>query len=217
MGLRRQARHRGNASVLDHVQHQPDTGHIRDQIAASVAEEGQRNARDGHPPRGHAHVFKYVEQQHPHHPQNDHLAEAVGGIAGQIHHAQDNQQIDDDHRRAAHKAPCLADGGENEVRPVLGHVVQLAEAALHKHAHALQPAGADGDLGLGDLISSAFVHQLGAQEAQNSGQAVVIRAGGHGNAVKQRHRDGARRHDAHQRADADAAEEHHHAENENHD
>src|SRR5699024_10542600 len=45
-GLGRDAGHHGDASVLDDVEHQADTGHVGDKVAAPVAKEGQGDTGD---------------------------------------------------------------------------------------------------------------------------------------------------------------------------
>ena len=94
----------GEIAVFDHVKHQTNAGHVGNQVAAAVTEEGKRDTCDGHETGRHAYIFKYVEQKHGHNADNGHLTEAVHGVAAQVEHAKDDEQINENHQKTADKA-----------------------------------------------------------------------------------------------------------------
>ena len=84
----------GQGAVLGYVKHQGHAAHIGYHVGTTIAKERQRYAGYGHQARGHANVFKHMEQQHAHHPRNHQGAKLVPGITCQVDHPQNNQQIE---------------------------------------------------------------------------------------------------------------------------
>ena len=95
-------------------------------MGAAVADKRQRDAGDGQHADGHANILDYVSKEHGHNPHDNQPAKAIHGEVRQIQHAQHQQKICNDHTDAADKPKGFAHSGKNKVRPVLGHVVQLA-------------------------------------------------------------------------------------------
>ena len=59
------------------------------------------------------------------HADDDEHTLPIVGVAREVEHPQNNRQIPQHDDAAADKAERFPDGGENEVRPVGGDVVQL--------------------------------------------------------------------------------------------
>ena len=150
-----------------------------------------------------------MEQKHGHNANDGQLAETVHCVAAQVEHAQDNEQIDENNAEAADEAERLADGSEDKVRPVFGHIVQLAECALHECAAPRQTAGSDGNFGVGLLVGCGCIRQRRINEAEDTLQSVAVRAACHHVAVQNGNGNGAHGHNGNQHADTRAAKVHH--------
>ena len=119
---------------------------------AAVAEEGQRDADDGRQPQHHADIDEDVEEEDAEHTVAVDAPEAVGLSLGQMDEPQDEGQEEQQHAGRAHEALLLADGAEDEVGVLLGHVLQLGLRAVEE-ALALEASRPDGNLRLVDVIA----------------------------------------------------------------
>ena len=130
---------------------------------AAVAEEGQRNAYDGHDAHYHAHVDEQMEEEDAQHAVAVDAAEAGELPLAQPHEAQDEREEEEQHSGGAYETLLLAYGAEDEVGVLLGHVLELGLRAVHE-AFALKSAGADGYLALVDIVAGAGNVLLYAEE-----------------------------------------------------
>ena len=159
-----------------------------------------------------------MEEQHAHHAHDDQHTVLIVGVAGQIQHAKQNCEIGQKDQGAADEAPGLANGGVDEVRPVRGHVVQLAHGAVDEHAFAGEAAGTDGDLRLSHLVCVVQGRKLRVEERQDAGKAVVVDIKGDHSAVERDEGQGDDGSQRQQQFHVDVGEEEHDGEEEdNHD
>ena len=100
-------------------------------------------------------------------------AEGGGLSLAEVDEPQDEGQEEQQHPGGADEAFLLADGAEDEVGVLFGHVFQLRLRAVEE-ALALQSAGADGYLTLVNIVTGALDVFLEAEEHVDAGALVRL-------------------------------------------
>src|SRR5665647_3695418 len=136
--------------VLADVHQHSEARQGADQAAAAVADHGERDAFGGHHPQHHAHVHEALDYHDHGQAQGEIASEIVvdaqgGADAAPEYHGETEQQSD-----GADHAQLFAGHRVNEILVGFGEVEEFL-AAAHE-AEAEGAAGADGDLGLLELV-----------------------------------------------------------------
>src|ERR1035437_3865169 len=140
----------GSSRVLADVHQHSEARQGADQAAAAVADHGERDAFGGHHPQHHAHVHEALDYHDHSQAQGEIASEFVvdaqgGADAAPENHGETEQQSD-----GADHAQLFAGHRVNEILVGFGEVEEFL-AAAHE-AEAEGAAGADGDLGLLELV-----------------------------------------------------------------
>ena len=98
----------------------------RDERAAAVGEERQRQADDRHEADAHADVDEHLRRQHTGDTDADEPVHIVAGLDADVDDADDDGRQQNEDRHAAEHAQLLTDGGEDQVGVLRGD-----RAALH--------------------------------------------------------------------------------------
>lgn len=96
----------------------------------------------GHDADGHADVLEDVEQEHGGDPCDDQRPKPVRDLIGQVEEPQDQHEVQRDDEHAPDKAHGFRRDGEDEVRVLFRHEVELADRALLEQALARDLPGA---------------------------------------------------------------------------
>lgn len=98
----------------------------------AVGEERQRNTDDGGKPCDHPYVDEDVEEKDGEHRIAKDAAESGGLSFGQHDKSQDEREKEEEYSTGAEKTFFFADGAEDEVGVLFGHVVEFGLRAIHK-------------------------------------------------------------------------------------
>ena len=139
----------------------------------AVAEEGQGDADDRHQADGHADVDEQVHED----AGGDAIAvdprEGFPAPFSIQDEAYDEKDVQEDDDQAADEPPFFADGAENEVGGLFRHEAEGSLGAVEE-AFPEEPAGADGDFGLVDVVTYSGQVFLHAEEDLDAGALVVL-------------------------------------------
>ena len=188
--------------------------------AASVAEEGQGNADDGQEADDHADVDDEMKGEDAHDGVAVGASEAPQPLPlGQYQQPQDECPEEQQHAYGAKEALLFADGAEDEVGLLFGHVAEFRLGAVEE-ALTPQPARADGNLRLMDVVAHVLDVLLHAQHhadalllvvlehvVEDVVGGVVVAHGAHGKQGDEEVHGAARRQVAQQEPDGDEAAE----------
>src|SRR5213075_1149669 len=94
-------------------------------------------------------------------------AAAVARVLGERQRLQDQEQVEPEDDGHADEAPLLAEDGEDEGGVAGGEELQLRLRPLLE-ALSVNAAGADGDLGLRDLIAAPERVAVGVEEGDDA-------------------------------------------------
>src|SRR3981081_920831 len=148
--------------------HQQAAGeHHRDHGGAAVAAQRQRHADHRQEPHDHGGVDEDVEEHHGGDAQRHQAAEMVLAAQRDREAPDQHQGEQAEQHEGARHAPLLDEGGEDEVGLLLGQEVQRRLGALQETLAERAP-GADGDLGLGDVVAGAQRIAVGIEEGEHA-------------------------------------------------
>ena len=145
----------------------------------AVGEEGQGDADDGGEAEHHADIDEDMEEEDRKDTIAVDAAEGAGLALGDVDEAQDEGEEQQQHTGGTEEAFLLADGAEDEVGVLLGHVLQLGLRAVEE-ALALEAAGAYGYLALMDVVARIADVVVEAQQDVDAGALVGGQAFEHG-------------------------------------
>ena len=163
---------------IDHLASQSDAeddaegDQIHDDGRASRADEREGDACDRHDTHGHADILKDLKEKHGSQTDDDQITVGVLGAFRNAHDAVYEKAIQTDDDAAADKTKFLADDGEDEVgfrhRKVVERLLLPLEQPFPEKA-----SGADGNLGVPDMIICADAQIVRVEKGVDSGSLVI--------------------------------------------
>ena len=118
---------------------------------AAKAEERQCNARQWYQPRHRHNINDHVRANPAKHTRHQQLMRVVGAVIHNTKQAHQEQKEHGQNKHQPHKAKGFAKDGNDRVVDSLGYVASCLDAVAYPNAE--QPPTANGDFGLGDVVS----------------------------------------------------------------
>src|SRR5690606_20138855 len=153
--------------------HHPERQEGGQQERAPVAQERQRDPRDGHQADRHPDVDDHVSEPDPENTEDDDTAKGVPQPLGDPRQPPEDQAEHQQHAHRADEAEFLADHAEDEVRVLLGQERQPLLRA-EREALAEQPAAPDRDARLDEVPAGAARVHARIQEHHQPGLLVRL-------------------------------------------
>ena len=139
----------------------------------AVAEQRHRHPDDRSEAHHHRPVDQHAQGEGHGHARGRQSREVAVSERGGAKGDEDHRRIEQQHHDAADEAELLGQGGEDEVGALLRQEVELALGA-QAEALAHQPAGAERDLGLDDVVAGAALVRLRVDESEQAGALVGL-------------------------------------------
>ena len=162
----------GPAPRVDRLEH-ADRDEVRHHRRAADRDERQRDPRDGRDPHRHADVDEDLEEEREDDPSGDHRPVEVPRDGHHAEPAPDDEQVEEQEDRRAEEAALLGERREDEVRRVLGEVVEPRLAGL-ADAAPVDPAGADRGDRLVEVVREGRRVGVGVREPRQARRLVRL-------------------------------------------